>query len=171
MEYLVAQGHRRIGYIHGIESTDDAERYRAYLDVMAKYNLPVEENFILDGYFEEIIAFNEISKMLLQGKEMPDAFFCANDEMAWGCIRALSTAKVSVPEQVSVLGFENSVLAEYYRPGLTTVGNPVTEMGSKSARELLRMIKKEGDSMGRSVRLAPTLIERESCQVRLDYKE
>jgi len=167
MEYLVAQGHRRIGYIHGIESNDDSERFRAYLDVLNKYNLPVEENFILHGYFEEIIAFNEISKMLLRGKEMPDAFFCANDEMAWGCIRALSTARISVPEQVSVLGFDNSVLAEYYRPGLTTVGNPVTEMGAKSARELLRMIKKEDDSVGKSVRLATTLVERESCRVRL----
>lgn len=166
MEYLVAQGHKRIGYIHGIDNNDEAERYRAYLDVLEKYNLPLEEDFILDGNFEEILAFNEICQMLLQRKNMPDAFFCANDEMAWGCIRALSTARVAVPEQVSVLGFDNITLAEYYQPALTTIANPVTELGSKSAKELLRLIRKEGDSMGRSVRLKPSLIERDSCQAK-----
>lgn len=167
MEYLIKQGHRRIGYIHGIENGDDANRFQAYLDTLEKYNLPVEEEIILDGRFEEIIAFNEICQMVLRGVELPDAFFCANDEMAWGCIKALSTVGISVPEQVSVLGFDNTTLAAYYQPALTTVGNPVVELGEKSAKELLRMIRKEGSSEGRSVCLEPSLIERDSCQMKL----
>lgn len=166
MEYLIKQGHRRIGYIHGIESTDDSERFRAYRDVLKKYNLPMEENIILDGSFEEIIAFNEMCKLVLRGQELPDAFFCANDEMAWGCIKALSAVGVSVPEQVSVLGFDNITLAAYYQPALTTIGNPVIELGEKSALELLRMMRGHGESEGRSICLKPSLIERNSCQMK-----
>lgn len=167
MEYLIKQGHRRIGYIHGIESMDDAERFRAYLDVMKKYNLPVDENIILNGFFEEAIAFSEMRQLFFKGVELPDAFFCANDEMAWGCIRALSTVGVSVPDQISVLGFDNSILAQYYQPALTTVGNPVTELGTKSAQELIRLMRKEGESEGRSISLESTLMVRNSCQEKI----
>jgi len=167
MEYLIKQGHRRIGYIHGIESVDDAERFRAYLDVMKKYNLPVDEQIILNGFFEEAIAFSEMRQLFFKGVELPDAFFCANDEMAWGCIRALSTVGVSVPDRVSVLGFDNSILAQYYQPALTTVGNPVTEMGTRSAQELIRLMRKEGESEGRSISLESTLMVRDSCQVKI----
>ena len=167
MEYLMKQGHRRIGYIHGINNIDDRERYQAYLDVLAKYNIPVEEELILTGYFEEVIAFSEIRQLFFKGITLPDAFFCANDEMAWGCIRALSGVGVQVPEQVSVIGFDNIILAEFYQPALTTIENPVTELGTKSALELFRMMRKEGEPEGREVSLAPSLIVRDSCQVKL----
>ncbi len=167
MEYLIKQGHRRIGYIHGIDNIDDRERFQAYLDVLGKYNIPVEDDLILTGYFEEAIAFSEMRQLFFKGVELPDAFFCANDEMAWGCIRALSGVGVLVPDQVSVIGFDNSILAEFYQPALTTIENPVTDLGTKSALELFRMMRKEGESEGREVSLASSLIVRASCQVRL----
>lgn len=167
MEYLVKQGHRRIGYIHGIECTDNKERYQAYLDVLHKYRLPLEEDIILHGFFEDAIAFSEMRQLFYRGVKLPDAFFCANDEMAWGCIRALSTVGVGVPDKISVVGFDNIQLAGYYNPALTTVENPVTEMGTRSALELIRMIRREGDSAGRKVKLAPELIVRDSCKPKL----
>lgn len=167
MEYLVKQGHRHIGYIHGIECTDNRERYQAYLDVLQKYELPFEQDVILHGFFEDAIAFSEMRQLFYRGVKLPDAFFCANDEMAWGCIRALATVGISVPNDVSVVGFDNIQLAQYYNPALTTVENPVTEMGTKSALELIRMIRKEGDSAGTKVKLAPALIVRDSCRPKL----
>ena len=167
MEHLVQQGHRRIGYIHGIESWDDRERFRAYLDVLEKYNLSKEENIILSGLFEENLAFEAVGQMLSAGVDLPDAIFCANDEMACGCIRALSSLGVSVPEQVSVLGFDNFTLATHCQPALTTIDNPATELGTKCALELLRMLGEEGEPVGRSVCLKPSLVLRNSCQVRI----
>ena len=167
MEFLIKQGHRRIGYIHGINNIDDKERFQAYLDVLTKYSIPIEEDLILTGYFEEVIAFSEMRQLFFKGIPLPDAFFCANDEMAWGCIRALTGVGVLVPEQISVVGFDNIILAEYYQPALTTIENPVTDLGTKSALELFRMMRKEGDSEGRQLSLAPGLIVRNSCQVKL----
>lgn len=167
VEYLIKQGHRRIGYIHGMQSMDDAERFRAYQAVMKKYGLPVEEELILHGFFEEVIAYSEMHQLFARGVELPDAFFCANDEMAWGCIRALTDVGIRVPEQISVVGFDNITLAAYYQPALTTVGNPVIDLGTKSALELFRMMRKEGEPEGRCISLTPSLIVRNSCQVKL----
>ena len=146
---------------------DDAERFKAYLNVLRKYNLPVEEDIILNGFFEYAIAYSEMRQLFFRGVDIPDAFFCANDEMAWGCIQALATVGVSVTEQVSILGFDNITLGEYYQPSLTTVGNPIIELGTKSAQELLRLIRREGESEGRNISLEPTLIVRNSCQVKI----
>jgi DNA-binding LacI/PurR family transcriptional regulator len=167
MEYLIKQGHRRIGYIHGIYNNDDEARYEAFSNVLKKYGLSIDENIILRGYFEETLAYSEMRVMLLKGIEVPDAFFCANDEMAWGCIRALNEAGHKVPEDVCVIGFDDIMLSAYYSPALTTIHSPVTELGSVSATELFRIMGQEEHGKGRITRLSPSLIVRDSCTVRL----
>ncbi len=166
MEYLIMQGHRRIGYLHGVKNVDDQGRFQGYLDVMEKYHLPIEEKHILTAYFEEAIAFSEIRQLLMKGVDLPDAFFCANDEMACGCIRALSTFGINVPDKVSIIGFDDAPMATYYIPKLTTVHSPVMELGTQSAIELIRLVK-EGSTMGTSEKLSPSIVIRDSCKVNL----
>lgn len=168
VEYLIKQGHRRIGYIHGIFNSDDDARYQAYLDVMNKYQLPVDENIVLRGYFEEAAAYSEMRILLVKGIELPDAIFCANDEMAWGCIRALTEVGIRVPEQVSVIGFDDITLAAYYKPAITTIHSPVVELGSMATSEIIRLVKAEEESEGIHLKLAPTLIPRDSCKFRVN---
>ncbi len=164
-EYLIRLGHRRIGYVHGIVNNDDEARFAAFKGVMEKYSLPLDESIILRGYFEEAVAYSEMRVLLLKRIELPDAIFCANDEMAWGCIRALTEAGINVPLQVSVIGFDDNTLACYYSPSLTTIHSPVTELGGMSTNELIRLI--EEPAQGRITRLSPSLVLRESCSVRI----
>lgn len=167
VEYLIKHGHRRIGYIHGIENSDDESRFQAFLKVMNKYNLPVDANIILRGYFEDAVAYSEMRVLLLKGIEMPDAFFCANDEMAWGCIRALMETGHKVPEDVSVIGFDDITLSAFYKPALTTIHSPVTELGHASAMELMRLLGEKENTPGRITGLKPSLVIRDSCRVRI----
>jgi DNA-binding LacI/PurR family transcriptional regulator len=167
MEYLIKQGHRRIGYIHGIYNFDDEARYQAYVNTMTKYNLTVDENIVLRGYFEEAVAYSEMRVLLLKGIEIPDAFFCANDEMAWGCIRALTEGGYKVPEDVCVMGFDDIILSSYYTPALTTIHSPVTELGNVSATELFRLMDTENKHKGRITKLSPNLVIRDTCKVRI----
>jgi LacI family purine nucleotide synthesis repressor len=167
IEYLIKQGHRRIGYFHGIYNFDDDARYQAYLNVMKKYSLPIDENIILRGYFEEAVAYSEMRVLLLKGIELPEAFFCANDEMAWGCIRALTDAGHKVPEEICVIGFDDIMLSSYYTPALTTIHSPVTELGNVSATELFRIMAEEEQVTGKIIRLNPSLVVRDSCKVRI----
>ena len=165
VEYLIKQGHRRIGYIHGIKNCDDEARFRAYVGVLEKYLLPIDESIILRGYFEEAVAYSEMKVLLLKGIQLPDAFFCANDEMAWGCIRALTEAGIKVPDQVSIMGFDDNTLAPYYNPPLTTIHSPVTELGNVSATELLRLLQYDQPEKGKIYRLSPSLVTRDSCKL------
>lgn len=167
LEYLIKQGHRRIGFLHGIYNYDDDTRYKAYLNVLNKYGLPIDENIILRGYFEELLAYSDMRVMLLKGVEMPDAFFCANDEMAWGCIRALREVGINVPDQVSVIGFDDHASSKYFTPPVTTVRSPVTELGNASATELFRLMHEECISGGIITRLSPSLVIRDSCKLKI----
>ena len=108
----------------------------------------------------------DLAAMLTERKDIT-GIFCHNDEIAKECYEILAKLSVSVPEQVSVIGFDNSMLAEHYQPALTTIGNPVTDMGTKSALELFRMMRKEGEPEGRQVSLQPSLIVRDTCHVKL----
>jgi len=165
MEYLIRQGHRRIGYVHGVPNVDDEARYQAYIDVLKKYNLPLDESIILRGYFEFALAYSEMRVLLLNNVKLPDAFFCANDEMAWGCISALTEAGIKVPDQVSVIGYDDITLSSYYTPALTTIHSPVTELGNASAAELFRLLEAEENGEGIMTFLSPSLIVRDSCKV------
>lgn len=167
MEYLIKQGHRRIGYIHGVENSDDTARFDAYTGIMEKYGLPLDDSIILRGYFEEVVAYSEMRILLLKGVQLPDAFFCANDEMAWGCIRALTEAGVKVPEQISIMGFDDNTLAPYYTPSITTIHSPVTELGNTSAAELIRLLQSPEPAQGTLQKLSPGLVIRDSCKFRM----
>jgi len=105
--------------------------------------------------------------LLLKGVQLPDAFFCANDEMAWGCIRALTEAGVKVPDQVSIMGFDDNTLAPYYIPSITTIHSPVTELGNTSAVELIRLLQSPEPAQGTLQKLSPGLVIRDSCKFRI----
>lgn len=167
VEYLIKQGHRRIGYIHGIYNYDDEERYEAYVNVMKKYGLPVDENIVLRAYFEEAVAYSEMRVILLKGIEMPDAFFCANDEMAIGCVRAIRDNGHSVPDEVSVIGFDDIIVSSYCKPALTTIHSPVTELGTVSVTELIRLMSSDEDNEGKIMKLKPTLVVRDTCKFKI----
>ena len=163
VDHLIKLGHKRIGYMHGNESGDDTHRYQGYVEMMQKNGLPIDEDIILRGYYEESLAYSEMRSMLSSGVELPDAMFCANDEMAWGTIQALQDVGIKVPEDVSVIGYDDSLLSKYYSVPLTTVHSPITEMGNASATELFRLLHDEGDKSGTVTKLSPKMVYRSSC--------
>lgn len=167
MEYLIKQGHRRIGYFHGIYNFDDECRYSAYVNVLKKYNLPIDESIILKGYFEEALAYSEMRVFLLKGIKLPEAFFCGNDEMAWGCVRALMEGGIRVPDDVSVVGFDDNAVARYNTPSITTVHSPVAELGTYATTEIIRLMQSDESEQGGVFRLSPTLVIRDSCKLRI----
>lgn len=163
VDHLIKLGHKRIGYMHGNESGDNKNRYAGYVDTMNKNGLEVDEDIVLRGYYEEALAYSEMRSMISSGVQLPDAMFCANDEMAWGCIQALQDVGIKVPEQVSVIGYDDSTISAYYSVPLTTVHSPITEMGSASANELFRLLKDDGDKSGTVTKLSPKMVYRSSC--------
>ncbi len=113
---------------------------------------------------EEEYAYNAVSHYLDQGGTM-DGVFAVNDDVAYGAIRALQSRGLRVPDDVSVVGFDNQDTARFFLPPLTTVAQPMREIGQQAASLLLERIHKGRSTPQQQVLLVPQLVVRQSCGV------
>lgn len=164
MEYLVRLGHKKIGFVKGAGVTYSAkERYRAYKDVMDKYNIDIEPSFVLEGDFSNTKTMEELTKMLNMCKgSLPTAMLCSNDDMALTVINVLNEYGYKVPEDVSVIGFDNVNISKYSIPSLTTVENPIFEIAEKTMEALSDVKHKKTNGL-RIFEIPTNLIIRDSC--------
>lgn len=161
-EHLIGLGHRRIAYIAGSQdSVDDCQRYRGFSEAMAAHDLSPYSALRISGDFTEDGGYRAV-KMLIAEGEMPSAIFFANDEMAIGGLNALAAEGIQVPGDVSVVGFDDIVLARYVPPGLTTVRQPIYEMGALAMNILLTSLLGSSPKTT-TYTLACELIPRGSC--------
>ncbi|MBC7812399.1 MAG: LacI family DNA-binding transcriptional regulator [Burkholderiales bacterium] len=161
-QHLLSLGHRRIGCITGPpELIPMAFRIDGYRRAMAEAGVEVDETLIVNGDFQHESGYNGCRK-LLSHPEPPTAIFVFNDLMAVGALCALHEAGLRVPEDVSVIGYDNVPLASYTVPRLTTIGQPSQMMG-RMATEMLVSRVKNPDLPPRHQLLDVTLIERASC--------
>lgn len=137
VDHLVALGHRRIAFIKGpLGNIDGDERFAGYRNGLRKHKLkPIS----LDkGAFEETVG-HEAALTLLTAKPRPSAIFCASDVTALGAMKAARELGISIPEELSIVGFGDFKLAEFLNPGLTSVRLPLREFGRTAARQLMRL--------------------------------
>jgi LacI family transcriptional regulator len=162
-EYLLSLGHRRIGCITPPPGIDSAEQRVAGLrQACADAGVVLPSTALVAGDFE--YASGEQAVRILQERNCGlTAIFAANDQMAIGALRGLRKSGRSAPADLSVIGFDNISYAALHEPGLTTVSQPLAELGRQVVELLLRQINEPGSSP--EVRkLTPTLVVRESCR-------
>ena len=145
-EYLLRLGHRRIGFIEGPPSQVAAPRRRAgHLAALQAAGLPVDETLIVPGDFRFRSGLEGCDR-LLDLPLRPTALFASNDDMAMGAVVAAQRRGLNVPADLSVAGFDDSPLASLVWPQLTTVRQPVAEMGVAAVDRLVsRAPKAPGD--------------------------
>lgn len=160
--YLIERGHRRIGFIAGPLSVESArDRLRGYRLALEEAGIGYDPALVLEGDFQQPSGERLVRAWSEQHRQ-PDAWFCSNDLMAAGAIQALHALGRRVPEDVAVMGFDDLVLAELVRPRLTTVRQPIREMGQTAFRMLLRLMRGERLDTERVV-LDTELVVRESA--------
>jgi DNA-binding LacI/PurR family transcriptional regulator len=161
--YLIQLGHRRIAYIGKTAPAIDAiERIAGYRAALEAAGLPLDPQLLCDGDFTEADGYNA-TLALLDLPQPPTAIFAGNDRQAAGVYRALHERGIRVPEEMSVVGFDNLPFTEIMNPPLTTVHAPRLELGRTAATMLLRLINGEQLEMPRVV-LPTHLIVRQSCR-------
>ncbi|MFP2770454.1 substrate-binding domain-containing protein [Oceanisphaera sp. KMM 10153] len=162
-EHLIGLGHRHIGCITGPLGKRAAdERLAGFKTAMTTAGLPIRPEWIIEGDFE-LAGGNSAMSALLAQAERPTAVFAGNDMMAMGALRALADAGISVPQQMSLVGYDNIELAHYLVPALTTIEQPKAGLGALTVDTLLARIKAP-DSPRRVLTLTPELIVRGSSQ-------
>jgi LacI family transcriptional regulator len=163
-EYLIKNGHTKIGMISGNENDPIAglPRIEGYKEALLDNGIPVkEERIIRSKGFSFRDGFPGLAKLLHQAPDIT-AVFAASDEMAVGALSAAYKLGVKVPEDLSIIGYDNLPISEMSIPPLTTVGQPLEEMGKMAANMLFSMMetgKKEESRI-----MEHKIIERESVK-------
>lgn len=161
--YLISLGHKNIVYISGPDTVyDNIRRFDGYRTALAEAGIRFEDAMCIKGYFEEEYTYNSVKTLLRTEKNIhPDAFLAANDMSAIGCMKALQDMGISVPEDISVMGFDDIDIAKYLDPPLTTVRNPIALQGIKAVNMLMELINQ--GRQGYVAKLDSTLVIRNSC--------
>lgn len=163
--HLVSLGHRRIGYISAPLNLMFAHhRLTGFREALQEAGLPFDERLVMIGELTEHSGY-EIGRALLEQSPPPTAVIACNDLMALGVISAAQTLGMRVGEDVAVAGFDDIPLAEHAQPPLTTVRQPIYEIGRRICRMLVQLLI-EGSLEERQVILQPQLVVRESCASR-----
>jgi LacI family transcriptional regulator len=164
VEHLIDLGHRRIAYVGGnLESTPGGERLAGYLDALRKAGIDADPELILPGRFNS--DDGRAAGRLLKGKDRPTAVFAASDAVAFGLYDVCHELGLRIPQDVSVVGFDDALGGELVWPHLTTVRQPLLEMGRQAIRSCVVSVQ-SGHTSAPPMELATSLIVRSSTAAR-----
>ena len=160
VEKLIARGHRDIAFIPGsLDSPTGIERLSGYKDALTKHGIAIRDELIVEGKWTPATGAAGVD-MLRERQVSFSALVASNDDMAVGAIKQLHAHGVSVPQQVSVIGFDDIALAPYMIPALSSVRIPVTEMIKETINRLIFML--DGGDFKYQQTFPGELIERDS---------
>lgn len=168
LTHLHELGHRRIALVKGPDIIPDTEyRWRAILQMARKLSIEVLPELCIqlaaDSWSPQV-GYEPMTELLGRTRDFT-AIFCFNDISAMGVIRAIHDGGLRVPEDISVVGFDDIMSAAYQKPSITTVRQPLREMGSEGARVLLDRIENPSTEAPAEIVMEPELIVRESTGV------
>ncbi|MCP4537346.1 MAG: substrate-binding domain-containing protein [Chloroflexi bacterium] len=151
--------HRRIAFIRGPEKNEDADqRYQAYTDTLTKYDLPLDPDLVTPGDFAPSSGVEAIRLLLDERKTNFDAIVASDDTMALGALNALQERGIRVPYDIALVGFDDAEEASAVTPSLTTVRQPIYELGKRAVEILLTDTKTT-----EQITVPTQLIVRQSC--------
>ena len=165
IRYLVSLGHKAIGFCRPVHGTAPHPREQAYRKYMLDAGLPQRDHLILPLEILDESSYVQALEAILQSRPSPTAIVAGNDQTALLLMKRLAALGRKVPEQVSVIGFDNLAFTEYLPTALTTVNQPKREMGRRALEILIEHIELASAPTARNEVFETYLIIRDSCAV------
>ncbi len=138
-QHLLDLGHKDIAFIRGIENQSAThERFKGYCDALNNAGITVDDSLVFSGEFS-FASGMAAGEAIMTMQNRPSAVFAANDDMAAGVIVAAHKNNVKIPDDISIIGFDDSEMAERIWPPLTTIRQPRVEYGERSTELLIKM--------------------------------
>jgi len=164
--YLIDCGHRKIGGIFKLDSIQGFQRYEGFVNKLYEQNLTLDESRIFWYSDESEDRFFSSEQFSLVAEAITDctAILCYSDRIAHKLIKAVSKLNVRIPEDLSIIGFDNSIISEMSTPSITSISHPGIEMGKLAANSLLKMMKDNNHTI--HLAYTPTLTIRNSVNER-----
>lgn len=166
IKYLYDLGHRKIAHISGASYSDNWPsiiRKKGYIKAMNKLNLEILDGYIADGVNFDVSGGYNAMKELLNLQERPTAVFTACDKIAIGAINAIKEVGLSVPEDISIMGFDDIEISRYITPRLTTIRQKCDEIGKTAVDLLVKQINEKAKLKINKI-IPIELVERDSCK-------
>lgn len=162
-EHLISLNHKRIGHISGpLKVVVGRDRLKGFQQAMIQNSLSIESLLVQEGDFSYESGYNLMMKFLAL-EHPPTAVFAANDEMAMGAIKAAKSKGISVPDEISVVGFDDIKFASIFEPALTTISQPTFEIGKQAMELLMKLINNDELEKDQYI-LADELVIRDSSK-------
>ncbi|MDQ0230686.1 LacI family DNA-binding transcriptional regulator [Metabacillus malikii] len=163
VELLVNLNHQKIGFLGGVEGITSTDvKKAAFIQLMEKKGLEVNSEWIFGNGFS-IESGEEVAAQLLSLNERPTAVICANDLVAIGMIKVLTKFGLKVPDDISVVGFDDIYLAEHFPPGITTVSQNYEQLGQTAINVLVDLMNHK--QIEKEIIVPTSLVLRDSCKL------
>lgn len=164
IDYLVSLGHRKIGVINGnMNRLAGPQKFQGFKKGLKKHQIPVRVEWVLDGDFSRQSGYEAIKGLLEKKIELPTAIVAANDSTAFGAIQAFNEHSISVPDDISIIGFDDHMLSKHMKPALTTFRVDFDMMMKKLTANVINAV--EGRQLESNYFTAgATLVVRDSCR-------
>lgn len=163
-KYLIGQGHRKIGVLTGQDDLSSSrERYRGFCDALGMNGLKVATEFVANCDFKEANALEWVSRML-ERKDRPTALFSFNSLMTVGAIKAINARGLKIPDDISLVCYDEIPGNDVFNPKITHVLQPIEELGSEATRILVEKIENPKLKDTVTVLLKPELVLGNSCK-------
>ncbi len=160
VENLVSSGRRKFAFMGGVHTSDNAERYKAFLDVLKKHNILYNEELYFDGDFKKSSGYNG-ARYLLEKTSDIDCIVCVNDDMAVGGLQYLQDCDIDVPREIAVTGFDYSEVGKVFNISTVKISN--YQRGYIACEALIKTI--EGDNVAKIIELGTKFHKGKTCGV------
>ena len=165
VSYLIRLGHSEIAYFSGpVHSGHSIERFEGYKNALIENNIKIRDNLIIEAGSYLADGYRTGKQFISSVDNLPSAVFCYNDLVAIGLMNALDESDIKIPDDISVMGFDNIDFSEYIKHPLTTINMPAYEIGKTACEVLINLISVSNQSQANKIILETKLIERESCK-------
>lgn len=162
LEYAYQQGHRRIAYIHGEDSAVTQNRVSTYYRFLEKHQIEVKEEYIKEANYRDSFTAGKITDAFLAMKEPPTCIVYPDDFSAIGGMNAIKNKGLSIPHDISIMGYDGILIASQLTPMLTTYHQNTKEIGSMAAEKLISLIEKPKSTLIKQYTVKGQLIEGKS---------
>lgn len=142
LNYIFEQGHRKIAYIHGADSSVTRSRLACYYKKMEEYEIEIPNEYVREAAYRDVNAAAKETEVLLQLRDRPTCILYPDDYSTYGGINVIKEKGFSIPDDISIAGYDGISLAKLIEPRLTTINQDTTRLGKLAAEELISLIEK-----------------------------
>ncbi|MGN0674639.1 MAG: LacI family DNA-binding transcriptional regulator [Oscillospiraceae bacterium] len=143
VEYAYEKGHTKIAYIYGDSSTVTSVRVKSYEDTLKSLNINVRNDYLLQGKYHDPVSTEMLAAQLVKLDDPPTCIILPDDFSAIGAMTAFEKLGMSVPDDISIMGYDGILLSRFLNPKLTTFRQDTERIGAEAAKQLIALIRKE----------------------------